>query len=71
MERTILVTGGAGFIGSNFLLQWMERESTPIVNLDKLPYSGNLRNLELISSDPRYEFVPGDIANGDLVRLHS
>ena len=45
MEKTILVTGGAGFIGSNFILQWIEQEGTPVVNLDKLTYAGNPRNL--------------------------
>src|SRR5580700_9476008 len=46
MENTILVTGGAGFVGSNFILQRLERDSAPIVNLDKLTYAGNLRNLD-------------------------
>jgi dTDP-glucose 4,6-dehydratase len=68
MEQTILVTGGAGFIGSNFLLQWMERKDAPVINLDKLTYAGNLRNLASIASDPRYEFVHGDINDRDLVR---
>ncbi len=67
MENTILVTGGAGFIGSNFILQRMERDSASIVNLDKLTYAGNLRNLETIASDRRYEFVHGDIADRTLV----
>jgi len=69
MEETILVTGGAGFIGSNFLLQWMETEGNSVLNLDKLTYAGNLRNLEHISADVRYHFVQGDIADRDLVRL--
>jgi len=68
MEKTILVTGGAGFIGSNFLLQWLETESTPVLNLDKLTYAGNLQNLEEISSDARYHFTQGDITDRDLVR---
>ena len=68
MENTILVTGGAGFIGSNFILQRMERDSASIVNLDKLTYAGNLRNLETIANSPRYEFVHGDIADRSLVR---
>jgi dTDP-glucose 4,6-dehydratase len=68
MDNTILVTGGAGFIGSNFIFQRMERDSTSIVNLDKLTYAGNLRNLESIAGDNRYEFVHGDIADRDLVR---
>jgi dTDP-glucose 4,6-dehydratase len=68
MENTILVTGGAGFIGSNFILQRMERDSAAIVNLDKLTYAGNLRNLESIANQQRYEFVHGDIADRSLVR---
>ena len=64
MENTILVTGGAGFIGSNFILQRMERDSASIVNLDKLTYAGNLRNLESdAQTRQRYEFVHGDIAD--------
>jgi dTDP-glucose 4,6-dehydratase len=68
MENTILVTGGAGFIGSNFILQWMERDSTSIVNLDKLTYAGNLHNLGAVANNPRHEFVHGDIADRGLVR---
>ncbi len=68
MENTILVTGGAGFIGSNFILQRMERDSASIVNLDKLTYAGNLHNLETISNERRYEFVHGDVADRSLVR---
>lgn len=64
----ILVTGGAGFIGSNFILQRMKQSTEHIVNLDKLTYAGNLRNLESVSSDRRYEFVHGDIADRELVR---
>jgi dTDP-glucose 4,6-dehydratase len=67
MENTILITGGAGFIGSNFILQWMASERTPVVNLDKLTYAGNPRNLDLVSSDSRYCFVHGDICDRDLV----
>ena len=67
MENTILVTGGAGFIGSNFILQWMAKERASVVNLDKLTYAGNLRNLEQISSDARYQFVHGDIVERKLV----
>ncbi len=66
-DRPILVTGGAGFIGSNLILQWLSREQGPVVNLDKLTYAGNLRNLEQISSDPRYTFVHGDICDRRLV----
>ena len=68
MENVILVTGGAGFIGSNFILQRMERDPASIVNLDKLTYAGNLHNLEAIVNEKRYEFVHGDIADRDLVR---
>ncbi|MBZ5682150.1 MAG: dTDP-glucose 4,6-dehydratase [Acidobacteriia bacterium] len=68
MQSTILVTGGAGFIGSNFILQRMKQSTEHIVNLDKLTYAGNLRNLESVSSDRRYEFVHGDIADRELVR---
>jgi len=64
----ILVTGGAGFIGSNFVLQWLAEEASPLVNLDKLTYAGNLQNLEPVSADPRYHFVHGDIADRDLLR---
>jgi dTDP-glucose 4,6-dehydratase len=67
MENTILVTGGAGFIGSNFILQRMERDSASIVNLDKLTYAGNLCNLATVASERRYEFVHGDIADRSLV----
>jgi dTDP-glucose 4,6-dehydratase len=68
MENTILVTGGAGFIGSNFVLRWIARETAAIVNLDKLTYAGNLHNLSAVASDRRYEFVHGDIEDRALVR---
>jgi len=68
MQNLILVTGGAGFIGSNFILQRMERDASSIVNLDKLTYAGNLRNLESVVNNPRYEFVQGDIVDRNLVR---
>ena len=68
MENTILVTGGAGFIGSNFILQQLGRDSASLVNLDKLTYAGNLHNLQAIASDQRYEFAHGDIADRALVR---
>jgi dTDP-glucose 4,6-dehydratase len=67
MQDTIIVTGGAGFIGSNFILQQMGAASASIVNLDKLTYAGNLHNLESIALDSRYEFVHGDISNRNLV----
>ncbi len=68
MENTIVVTGGAGFIGSNFILQRLEQDSASVVNLDKLTYAGNLLNLEAIAKEPRYEFVHGDIADRSLVQ---
>ena len=67
MEETVVVTGGAGFIGSNFVLDWLGSTKTPILNLDKLTYAGNLRNLESASKDPRYKFVQGDIGDRELV----
>ncbi len=68
MSNTILVTGGAGFIGSNFVLQQMQDESASIVNLDKLTYAGNLHNLESLAAAGRYEFVRGDIGDRELMR---
>ncbi|HEX4426332.1 MAG TPA: dTDP-glucose 4,6-dehydratase [Terriglobales bacterium] len=65
--KSILVTGGAGFIGSNFILQWLAAENAPVVNLDKLTYAGNLANLESASTSPRYSFVHGDIGDRALV----
>lgn len=64
----ILVTGGGGFIGSNFVLDWLATCDEPIVNLDKLTYAGNLANLESLAGDPRHTFVHGDIADRDLVK---
>ncbi len=73
-SKSILVTGGAGFIGSNFILQWLAAENTPVVNLDKLTYAGNLANLESVSANPQYSFVHGDIGDrslvADLLRRH-
>ena len=64
----VLVTGGAGFIGSSFIRYVLRnREDIEIVNFDKLTYAGNLRNLEEVSTDPRYAFVRGDIAEPDHV----
>ncbi|MDO8035545.1 dTDP-glucose 4,6-dehydratase [Janthinobacterium sp. SUN128] len=57
----IFVTGGAGFIGSNFVLDWLAQSSETVVNFDKLTYAGNLNNLASISDDPRHIFVQGDI----------
>jgi dTDP-glucose 4,6-dehydratase len=57
----LLVTGGAGFIGANFILDWCAASDEPIVNLDKLTYAGNLGNLVALKNDPRHLFVRGDI----------
>ena len=59
----ILVTGGAGFIGSNFVLDWFEGSSEPVVNLDKLTYAGNLGSLASLAGDARHVFVRGDIGD--------
>jgi dTDP-glucose 4,6-dehydratase len=67
MEDLILVTGGAGFIGSNFVLQWIASEAGRILNLDKLTYAGNLNNLRSVENDPRYRFEHGDIVDRDFV----
>ena len=64
---TILVTGGAGFIGSNFCLDWLKTIHEPIVNLDKLTYAGNLQNLASIQNNARHTFVQGDICDRALV----
>jgi dTDP-glucose 4,6-dehydratase len=62
-----LVTGGAGFIGSNFVLDWMRLDLGPLVNLDKLTYAGNLRNLVSVADRSDYSFVHGDICDRDVV----
>jgi dTDP-glucose 4,6-dehydratase len=64
---TILVTGGAGFIGANFVLDWLARGDEKVVNLDRLTYAGNLRNLDSLAGDPRHHFVHGDIGDSALV----
>jgi len=64
---TILVTGGAGFIGSNFILQWIASESSGVINLDKLSYAGNPANLAVVSHDRRYKFLQGDICDRELL----
>lgn len=64
---TILVTGGAGFIGSNFVLDWLSNTDEPVVNIDKLTYAGNLQNLASLENDARHVFVKADIAEYDTV----
>jgi len=64
---TILVTGGAGFIGANFVLDWLAQADEPVINLDKLTYAGNLENLSRLEGDKRHVFVQGDIADTQLV----
>jgi dTDP-glucose 4,6-dehydratase len=64
---TILVTGGAGFIGSNFILQWLASESSTVINLDKLTYAGNPANLASVAADRRYKFLQGDICDRQML----
>jgi dTDP-glucose 4,6-dehydratase len=68
MMNGILITGGAGFIGSNFVLEWFAQGSEPLVNLDKLTYAGNLENLASIEGNRAYTFVQGDICDAELVK---
>ncbi|AGX87049.1 dTDP-glucose 4,6-dehydratase [Candidatus Symbiobacter mobilis] len=63
----ILVTGGAGFIGANFVLDWIAQTGEPVVNLDKLSYAGNPENLDALHEDTRHTFVVGDIADRALI----
>src|ERR1700712_5058900 len=67
MTDGILVTGGAGFIGSNFVLEWFAQGDMPLVNLDKLTYAGNPENLVSIAGRTAYTFVQGDICDAPLV----
>ena len=66
--NTILVTGGAGFIGSNFVLEWLKEKGSPVINLDILSYSGNLNNLKSIEKDERHTFIKGERRNGYIAR---
>ncbi|NWK78275.1 dTDP-glucose 4,6-dehydratase [Aquitalea sp. LB_tupeE] len=63
----ILVTGGAGFIGANFVLDWLNGNDEGVINLDKLTYAGNLQTLASLENDPRHLFVQGDIGDRELV----
>ena len=64
---TILVTGGSGFIGSNFILNWLETSSEPVINLDALTYAGNPSNLQSVQNSDQYSFVRGCIGDTELV----
>ena len=70
----ILVTGGAGFIGANFVLDWLAQSDEPVVNLDKLTYAGNRENLASLEGDGRHHFAHGDIGDSalvdELLRVH-
>ncbi len=68
MNRVILVSGGAGFIGANFVHGWLREEDDAVVNLDKLTYAGNLQSLKPLAGDRRHIFVRGDIGDHELVR---
>ena len=65
---TILVTGGAGFIGSNFVIDWLDQHDEQIINLDKLTYAGNLNNLNLLQAFENHIFVKGDIGDKNLIK---
>ncbi|MDC0876768.1 dTDP-glucose 4,6-dehydratase [Methylophilaceae bacterium] len=64
---TIVVTGAAGFIGSNFVLNWLTHSKEKVIALDKLTYAGNLENLKSVESNPNYSFVQGDIGDSTLI----
>jgi len=70
----ILVTGGAGFIGANFVLDWLAQNDEPVINLDKLTYAGNRENLASLEGDSRHHFAHGDIGDSalvdELLRVH-
>jgi dTDP-glucose 4,6-dehydratase len=68
VNQTIIVTGGAGFIGANFVLAWVKSGLGTVINLDKLTYAGNLENLQEIQHDPRHIFVHGDIGDKALLK---
>lgn len=64
---TIFVTGAAGFIGSNFILDWLDKYEEKVINLDKLTYAGNLENLKSVENNLKYKFFHGDIGDSKLV----
>lgn len=63
----LLITGGAGFIGSNFILEWLAHHDEPVTNLDALTYAGNLENLSDLHGDSRHRFIHGSVADADAV----
>jgi dTDP-glucose 4,6-dehydratase len=65
---TLFVTGGCGFIGSNFIINWLKKNDELIINLDKLTYAGNLNNLRSLDSDARHVFINGEIGNSSQIR---
>ena len=65
---TILVTGGAGFIGSNFVIDWCDQNEELIINVDKLTYAGNWNNLSSLEGNESHVFVKGDISDYDLLK---
>ena len=64
---SIMVTGGAGFIGSNFVIEWLERHNERVVNVDKLTYAGNLENLVTLEGNSNHIFVHEDISNTQVI----
>ena len=64
---TLIVTGAAGFIGSNFVLNWLSNKSEKIIALDKLTYAGNLGNLESVQNNTDFQFIKGDIGDSELM----
>src|SRR5665213_432806 len=66
-EKSILVTGAAGFIGANYVLEWLRHDLSSVISLDKLTYAGNLDNLASVARDSRHVFVHGDIGDAELV----
>ena len=66
-KNMVLITGSAGFIGANFVLDWLAQHGEAVIGLDKLTYAGNLENLASLKDDPRHIFVHGDIGDAELV----